>query len=250
MRRIITPLDEKREVAILGYKEEAIRYAAEHFIQAAKESIAERGIFNVALSGGSTPKAIFQTLTSPPYSTLVDWKKVNLFWSDERAVPPQHPESNFRMAMEAGFDKLMPAANVFRMQGEGDIEKNAHEYEKILLKIVKDGALDYIMLGMGEDGHTASLFPKTHGLHCDEDRLVIGNFIPRLKDWRMTLTFSCINAAKQIVVYILGKSKAEMLRRIVQDPAQPDLYPLQAVGTPDNKLLIIADKEAASLLPQ
>ena len=131
----------------------------------------------------------------------------NKYMSDERAVPPDHPDSNYRMAMEAGFNQFnIPEEHIYRMKAETDIETNAVEYEKLIESLLSKGIFDLVMLGMGEDGHTASLFPKTHGLHTN-GRLVIANYVPTLNTWRMTLTFNCINQATHIVVYVIGKNK-------------------------------------------
>lgn len=242
---LIRSIDERREIAILDTQEKAVQFAAEHFIQTAKISINERGSFTVALSGGSTPKAVFENLVRH-YGNQLDWSKVKLFWGDERAVPPDHPQSNYKMAMEAAFAKLpIKKENIFRMKGEGNIEDNALDYERLLLDNAPNGVIDLMILGMGEDGHTASLFPLTHGLHSGS-RYAIANYIPEKNEWRMTLTFLCINQSRYLVAYILGKNKAEMLKKVLQEPYQPDILPIQRVGTPDSKLLIITDQETAS----
>src|SRR5262249_37810698 len=153
-------------------------------------------------------KAIFERLTKPPYSTRIDWSKVHLFWSDERAVPPDHPDSNYRMAMEAGLSKMdIPASQIHRMHAETAIEDNARLYEKTIQHVLKLNSFDLVMLGVGEDGHTASLFPDTEALHAPEERSVVANYLPDKKIWRMTFTFSCINRARHSVVYVLGASK-------------------------------------------
>jgi len=241
-------LDDRHDLFVPGEKDATIKQCILHFIQTANDAIKQRGAFFVALSGGSTPKAIFQGLAKDPYSNQVNWSKVHLFWSDERAVSADHPDSNYRMAMEAGFSSLsIPESQIYRMKGESDIEASALEYETTLSNLLPDGKFDLLMLGMGDDGHTASLFPETHALHSD-GRKVVANFIPKFDTWRMTLTFPFINQARQIVIYILGAGKAEMISRIINDPYKPDILPLQAVGTRSNKALIIADQDAASLL--
>ncbi|MGA8163430.1 MAG: 6-phosphogluconolactonase [Waddliaceae bacterium] len=253
----VKSLDERRDVVIPGDAAATIEFCADHFFRVAEDAIANHGYFAVALSGGSTPKAIFkkikQVVSYPPnektqkeFRPSIDWKRVMVFWSDERSVPPDHPDSNYKMAMEAGFGSLgISSQQIFRMHGEGDIEKHAMEYEELINKFLPDGVFDLVMLGMGEDGHTASLFPKTHGLHPSH-RLVIANYVPKFDTWRMTLTFDCINRARNIVIYVMGKGKAHVLERVLSSAYEPDLYPVQAIGTPANKALLIADNEALS----
>ncbi|MCB1135099.1 MAG: 6-phosphogluconolactonase [Chlamydiia bacterium] len=202
----------------------------------------------MALSGGSTPKAIFEGLASPEYALRVDWQHVWLFWGDERSVPPQHADSNFGMAMHAGMGRLpIPPQHIFRMHAESHIEANAAAYEALLKAELPDGRFDLVMLGMGNDGHTASLFPGTEALKVF-DRWVVANPVPLLGTDRMTLTYSCINAARNIAIYVIGESKAEMLDRVLEDPYSPDLLPSQAVGTEGSKALWILDKAAGRLL--
>lgn len=242
-KKLIKNFDERRDIAIPGNKQATIAFCVEHFIYVAQQSIALHGKFAVALSGGSTPKAIYSQLASEDNRNRVDWEKVLLFWSDERAVPPESSESNYRMAMESGFGHLpLLEENIFRMQADEDLEKNALDYEKIIKKKLPNERFDLVMLGMGEDGHIASLFPQTHGLHARQ-RLVIANYIPQKNSWRMTLTFDSINQGRHIVVYVLGKDKAAMLDKIFHDTYQPDLLPAQRVGTVDHKALWILDQE-------
>lgn len=234
------------ELLVPGDYDATLHFCVEHFITTCRDAIQDHGQFFVALSGGSTPKALYETLCQPDYSSEIEWDKVHLFWSDERSVPPTSPDSNFHMAMKAGFEKmLLLPAHIHRMVAETDIEKNALAYEEKILKTLEGQCFDLIMLGMGEDGHTASLFPGTEGLKM-KGRSVIANYIPQKDTWRMTLTFDCINDATQTVFYVLGKSKAEMLARVfTTDPT----LPCQLVGTPDHPALWIADEAAASLIP-
>ncbi|MCP5507552.1 MAG: 6-phosphogluconolactonase [Chlamydiales bacterium] len=223
--------------------------ASIHFIECANIAIDDHGYFAVALSGGSTPKAIFHGLSSPAFRDQVDWSRVVLFWSDERCVPPDHSDSNYHMAMEAGFSTLpIPIENIFRMKGEDDPEESALKYEKIIADKLGGAPLDLVMLGMGSDGHTASLFPKTHGLHPAKDRLAIANYIPQLDTWRLTLTFRCINEADYIAIYVLGTQKAEMVKKVFNGTFDPDIYPVQNIGTARNHALWIMDDDAAALL--
>ncbi len=242
----IQTLGETRDIVVVGDRDETLKYSAEHFIRTATNAIKERGLFTVALSGGSTPKGIYTLLAAPQNRSRVDWSKVMLFWSDERSVGPDHPDSNYKMAMDAAFSHIgVPSENIFRMVGESRIEQNAQIYEKIILEKVPEGSFDLIMLGMGDDGHTASLFPRTHGLQPTE-RLVVANFIPSLETWRLTLTYECINNAKEIVIYVLGKSKSSRLNEVLTGPYRPNDLPIQKIGTPQHRAFWIVDKDAGS----
>lgn len=246
-KNLIKSVDVQRDIIIPGDQPAALKFCVEHFISIAHDSITDHGYFAVALSGGSTPKAIFQLLAQAPYRNQVDWQKVRLFWSDERCVPLDHPDSNYHMAMQSGFATLpIPKEHIFPMITEGDLEQNAVAYEKLVQKYA-NGIFDLVMLGMGEDGHTASLFPKTHGLHPTH-RLVIANFIPEKDVWRMSLTYECINAARNIAIYLLGKSKAKMVKQVLTGKYEPDILPVQAIGTPTHKALWVLDKDAAAEL--
>jgi 6-phosphogluconolactonase len=239
--------DSRRKLAIPGDAKETLQFCVDHFIESCQAAILQHGAFYVALSGGSTPQALFTLLTHAPYSSQINWQKVHLFWSDERSVPKDHIDSNFHMAMKAGFAEVpIPPEQIHRMKAEADIEKEALSYEELLRLKLPGGRFDYLMLGMGEDGHTASLFPETKAL-SETTRWVIANYVPQKNTWRMTLSFSCINAANHIVLYVLGKSKQEKLLEIFS--SKSPLYPVEHVGTRANKALWITDTEAAKLLP-
>lgn len=240
--------DERREIVIPGDNRATLVYCVEHFIAAARKAVHAHGAFYVALSGGSTPKAIFELLSSQTYAHQVPWNKVHLFWSDERAVPSDDPQSNYHMAMHAGFKDLpIPKGHIHRMHAEKDIEEGAKGYEDVIGIVLRDRPFDLVMLGMGEDGHTASLFPYTEGLHA-QNRLVIANFLPDKKIWRMSLTYDCINQAKQSVIYVLGDSKKEMLAKVLLSTDDFERLPVQKVGTVKNPALWIVDDAAAAEL--
>lgn len=239
--------DERRDIANPGDKETTLSFAAHHFISCAKEAIKSHGFFAVALSGGSTPKAIFEKLSSADNAGALDWSKVLLFWGDERSVLPTDPESNFRMAMDAGLKTLsIPQEHVFRMEAEENAEENARSYEEKIKNALGPRPFDLIMLGMGEDGHTASLFPETKALE-EKTALAVANEVPQKKTWRMTLTYPCINRAKNIVLYVLGKSKAPMIKQVFLGNHTPP-FPVSLVGVPGNKALWILDTEAGEPL--
>lgn len=238
--------DERRDILVIGDREKTFAFCAEHFIESANKAIDDHGEFYVALSGGSTPKGIFARLAAPENRKRIPWNKVKLFWSDERSVLPDHPDSNYHMAMDSGLGTLgIPKENIFRMVAEKDLESNAEAYEKLILAKVPSASFDLVMLGMGDDGHTASLFPHTHGLHA-ADKLVVANFVPSQNAWRMSLTFECINAAKHSVIYVMGKGKSQTLQAVLTGPYTPDDLPIQKVGTPEHRALWIVDSEAAT----
>lgn len=239
--------DDRREIIVPGDASITVIYCVEHFIALSKLAIKNHGAFFVALSGGSTPKAIFEHLASASYAPMVEWNKVHFFWSDERAVSPDNSESNYHMAMQTGLLNLVPQEQIHRMQAEENIEENAVSYETQIAAVLKGHPFDLVMLGMGEDGHTASLFPHTQGLNV-EKRMAIANYIPTKKVWRMTLTYDCINQANHIAIYVLGASKKTTLAQVLLSPPQFDLYPIQKIGTPMHPALWIADQDAAEEL--
>ena len=237
--------DERRDLLVPGDEATTIDVCARHFISSYRKAIESHGNFCVALSGGSTPKKVYQALTSLPYSEQIDWNKVWLFWSDERSVPPTDSESNYMMAMEAGFSNMpIPKQQIHRMQAEDNIEENALKYDELLRTTLKNIFFDLVILGMGEDGHTASLFPQTEGLKA-ASQLAIANYVPQKNTWRMTLTFDAINRSQNIVIYVIGASKKQTLVEVFQKD-QFDRYPVQQVGTKENRALWIIDEEAAS----
>lgn len=237
----IVSFDERRDLFIAQDHKSAIAFAVEHWIHTAQRSIQQRGRFAVALSGGSTPKAIYQALVQK--NVPLDWSKVWLFWSDERSVPPHHPDSNYKMAMEAFSQVPIPPNQIFRMEAESNIEQRATEYEEKIKHYLDKHLFDLVMLGVGEDGHTASLFPKTAALAI-EDHLVVPNFIPEMNTWRMTLTFPCIHTSSHIAIYALGPSKQTIIPQVLQAAIQSP-FPASRLGTPDRKVLWILDPDAA-----
>lgn len=245
---MIQSFDERRDIIIPGDAQATIAFSVGHFIEIAQKSLSEKGHFSVALSGGSTPKAIYQGLLKDPRIKEIDWQKVLFFFSDERSVPPDDPESNYHMAMEAGLKNLpISVKNIFRMQAASEIETHAKLYEQEILNHIAGKQFDLMMLGMGEDGHTASLFPKTHGLHAT-GKFAIANFVPSKNTWRMSLTFDCINESRNIAIYVIGKAKAATVKQVLEGPYEPDKYPVQRVGTTAHKALWVLDEEAASLM--
>lgn len=244
----IESFDIRRDIIIPGNAKETVLFCTHHFLQIGKEAIQKNGYFSVALSGGSTPNAIFREISQPKYSQVLDWNKVICFWSDERNVAPDNSESNFYNAMHAGLANLpLLPENIHRMPAEENIEQNALIYEELIRKTIPSLEFDLIMLGMGDDGHTASLFPQTHGLHTT-NRLIIANSIPQKHTWRMTMTYECIHMAKNICIYVIGANKAESVAKVFLSPYDPDNLPVQRIGTPSHKALWIIDTPASELL--
>jgi 6-phosphogluconolactonase len=244
----IQSFDKRRDIIIPGNAEETVTFCTCQFLEIGREAIEKSGSFAVALSGGHTPNAIFKELSKSDNADALDWSKVFCFWSDERSVPSNHPESNYLNAMQSGLASLpLLPENIFRMKGESEIEENAIAYERLIREKVPTLQFDLIMLGMGEDGHTASLFPRTHGLHT-KDRLVIANYIPQKHTWRMSFTYECIHMAKNICIYVIGANKAATVVKVLLSPYDPDNLPIQRIGTPAHKALWILDSAASEQL--
>lgn len=194
---------------------------ADRFVATARRAIDERGVFRVALSGGSTPKAVYPLLVSEPRVDQVDWSKVEFFWGDDRSVPPEDPESNFGVAERALISRLPGVRNerVHRMPADAvDRDAAAERYEAELGRVFNPSdrqvpVFDLIWLGMGADGHTASLFPGSDGLGID-DRWVVANWAPALQTWRMTLTFPVLDAARLVLFVVTGPDKATALNEV------------------------------------
>jgi 6-phosphogluconolactonase len=227
------------------------RAAAERFVGLAADAIAASGRFSVGLSGGSTPRALFALLATAEIAGRVDWSNMHVFWGDERCVPPDHPDSNYGMARELLLDHVpLPAENIHRMHGETEPEQAAVEYEQILRNFFAgenpaQPRFDVLLQGMGEDGHTASLFPGTRALY-ERARWVLENYVPRLDMWRITLTTTAINAAAHVIFLVEGPNKAETLRAVLRGPHQPEKYPAQSVQPVQGDLTWMIDQAAAA----
>lgn len=203
--------------------------AADHFYECANEAIAEHGRFTVALTGGSTPKNIYALMATPEYARKADWRRIELFWGDERCVPPDDPQSNFGMAQRALIAHVpVPPENVHRMRGELEPELAAAEYEKLLRDVVPDG-FDLIILGMGSNAHIASLFPHSPLLQ-EKIRWVAAPYVAEVKMSRITLTPAAINRAREVVFWVAGEAKREAVQRVLHGRRDPDLLPAQIVA--------------------
>ena len=230
--------------------------AALHLVELIEEAVAARGRARIAVSGGSTPKATFALLADPqhPFVNRMPWDHLELFFVDERTVPPDHPDSNYRMTKEALLDKVgMKSEQIHRMHGELEPEVAAAEYEFDLRRTFRlEGAeaprFDIVTLGMGDDGHTASLFPHTGAIH-EMGRLVVANQVPQKDTWRVTLTWPVINHAREVFFLIAGTDKAEPLKEVFLGPKDVERLPSQLIWPASGILTLILDKAAAAQLP-
>ena len=244
-----------REIRILPDGNAIAQTAAAEFLEAAKEAVCEKGNFCVALSGGSTPKALYGLLISNPIlQAMVPWGKIQFYFGDERHVPPDDTESNFRMATEAMLAKApVDAQQVHRIKGEKrNAAQAAEEYEEDLRTSFRlaEGQLprfDLVLLGMGPEGHTASIFPGTKALK-EERRLVVSNWVGKLYTDRITLTPPVLNNAARIIFMVQGAEKAPALKAVFEGPYEPDQLPAQIIKPKEGKALWLVDPTAAAML--
>lgn len=246
------PLPFKPEIRVYPTPEALCQETAHQFMQAAREAVNERGRFVAALSGGSTPKGLFQQLTEEPYRTLIPWAKAYFFWVDERHVPLTDETSNYRMTQEFLLSKVpIPKANVFAMtDGSQPVERAASAYEIKMKKFFGEVTLprfDLSLMGMGDDGHTASLFPGMPQVN-ELDKWVVGYFVDAARKERVSLTFPVLNASRNLLVLVEGSKKAERLKDVLGGPSEPPRLPIQYLRPTDGKLVFAMDQAAASLL--
>jgi 6-phosphogluconolactonase len=247
-------MQSKSKIQTFADPDRLAQAAAEGFVRLAEIAIAARGLFTVALSGGSTPKRLYQLLATSELRDRVAWDRVHLFWGDERHVPPDNPDSNYRMVRESLIDRVpIPAINVHRIKAENpDAAKAASEYEQELrlffkLKENELPRFDVVFLGMGDNGHTASLFPETKAIF-EQKHLVVASWIEEFKSDRITLTPPAINNAIEVIFFVTGAGKAEMLRTVLEGEYQPDRFPAQIIKPTAGTLTWMVDLAAASLL--
>ncbi|MEW6730490.1 MAG: 6-phosphogluconolactonase [Acidobacteriota bacterium] len=243
-------MPERRQVIVCHDEEDIFVRAADLFTQLASESVAARGRFSVALSGGNTPHGLYTKLASDLYRNRIDWSRVHLFWGDERSVPVDHKDSNYRMANEALISKIsIPSENIYRMSAEeADIGTAAANYEATIRRFfnLQEGSwprFDLILLGMGDDGHTASLFPGTQAL-AEKQRIVVKNWVEKFNTNRMTLTAPAINHGRNILFMTAGEKKRGPLKEVLVGVRNPELYPSQLIQPLDGKLIWLVDEAA------
>ena len=236
--------------------EELSAASAELFTSAVSAAVSARGVARVAISGGNTPRTMFAMLAdrNGPHFSRIAWDKLHLFWVDERCVPPHDKDSNYRMTKEALLDHVpLPAAQVHRMEGELEPEVAASRYEAVIrnefrLEGAETPVFDLVVLGMGDDGHTASLFPHTQAI--DElGRIVFANHVPQKDTWRITLTWPVINRAREVFFQIAGADKTEVLYNVLLGPYDPETWPSQLIRPASGKLTLLLDTAAAAMLP-
>jgi 6-phosphogluconolactonase len=243
-----------RRIEVVPSAEDLVHVAGELINAAALISIAQRNAFRIALAGGSTPRPLYEYLAVDPY---IDWRKWHIFWGDERSVPPTDPESNYAMARTSLLDQLdTPPGLVVRVPAELDPAEAALRYEQSVRELVPSfrteetgfvPRFDMVVLGMGDDGHTASLFPYTSAL-SESERLVVANSVPQLNTTRITFTYPLINSARRILVLVNGEKKAEALRSVISGPYDPQRLPIQALNPVDGQIVWLVDEAAFSLI--
>ena len=229
-----------------------MRAAADEIALDAARAVAERGRFAWALAGGSTPRALYQLLASDPYRARLPWNAIHFFWGDERHVPPDHPDSNFRMAREAMLDAVpVPAENIHRVPAEEpDAQRAAAEYEATLRAFFQVAAgewprFDLMLLGLGKEGHTASLFPGSAlSRIAERERLVAAPWVEAQQTFRITLTPPVLNHARRAMFLVSGDEKAEALHAVLEGAREPEVYPAQIV---EGNVLWLVDRAAARL---
>ena len=231
----------------------AAHAAVAQFIVSSEKAITARGRFTVALAGGSTPRDVYRLLANDEYSPLVEWDHTQVFWGDERCVPLADPENNAHMAREALLDHVsIPMDHIHRVQSQFPPEDAALDYEHILRNYFFARGLDaprfdLVLLGMGAEGHTASLFPYSSALY-ERERWCVATFVDKIQQWRITLTPLALNSASKVIFLVVGEEKAEALREVLSEPKNPELFPAQIIDPAEGRVLWIVDQAAASLL--
>jgi 6-phosphogluconolactonase len=235
------------EIKVVADLPAMVEEAAGRIAAEAIRAINERQKFSIALSGGNTPKPVYERLTREPYRSGIAWEKVQIFFGDERCVPPDSDQSNYRMAKEAMLSKLpIPESNVFRIRGEIDPNQAAVEYGQLLKQQFGEGGLDLILLGMGPDGHTASLFPDTEALNETKHRCV-ANYVEKFKSWRVTMTAPFINRAGVVTFVVSGADKAQRVAEVLVGPRDMRKLPSQMIQPANGRLIWLMDSAAAGM---
>jgi len=242
---------EERRVAVLDTPDDVASQAAIEFEVRARAAIDEHGWFAVALSGGKTPAAFHSLLASPKYADDIDWPNIHFFWADERCVPPDDERSNYKQALDALLAPLrIPEANVHRMRGELEPHAGALDYCAQLHKFFGETIrFDAIYLGLGDDGHTASLFPGNAALD-ERETLCVAVHAPENKvaPWRLTLTYPVLNGARSALFLVDGERKATVLARVLEGPSDVHALPAQGVSPKRGSLIWLVDNAAATQL--
>jgi 6-phosphogluconolactonase len=232
---------ERGDVFVYDSADEVARVAADAFVGIVAGVLADRATARVALAGGSTPKAMYRLLASPAHRERIEWKRVEIYFGDERCVPPEHADSNYRMAREALLDHVpLGADRVHRIAGERPPEEAAAQYQQKLVRLGDPPRLDLVLLGMGPDGHTASLFPGTPVL-AETRALAAAVYVEKFQSWRVTLTAPVLSAAAHVIITAVGAEKSDALLSALTRP--PGTVPIQLVHAVDQRWLV--DRAAA-----
>lgn len=250
LRMLVNFMRHKNTNLLICKDEECIaKETAERFICAAIRSVAETGEFYVALSGGNSPKEVFKLLATDEFARFIPWSKTHVFFTDERCVPPDSPDSNYRLAYDLLLSKVpIPESNIYRFHSELPPEEAADIYNETIRNVMGyERQFDLIMLGMGSDMHTASLFPHSPALD-EMHRFATANYIEKLNAYRLTLTIPVLSSARSIIILVMGQEKAEALSSALNGPYDPHSYPVQAIQPIQGNVLWLVDKEAASKL--
>jgi 6-phosphogluconolactonase len=235
-------------VDVLPDRPRLMQAAAEHVVEVASRALERRGRFTVALSGGSTPAALYALLATEAFARRLKWSRVQVFWGDERCVPPEHPQSNYRMARDTLLAKVpVPEANVHRIRGEDDPKRSAAAYEALLRRVLAGAGFDLVLLGMGDNGHTASIFPGLPAV-TEPTRWVLAQYVEVVSMWRITLTPPVINAADRVTFLVAGGDKADRLRQVLEGPLETEVLPAQAIKPSPGELRWLVDAAAAARL--
>jgi 6-phosphogluconolactonase len=244
-----------QKIQIAADAEAMSKAAAETLVKHVEETLQARDVYSIALSGGSTPRRLYALLADDPaLRAQIPWERIHFFWGDERHVSPDHPDSNYRMADTVLLSKVpIPAANIHRIRAENpDAEKAAADYEQEIRRFFKieSGQLpcfNCVLLGMGSDGHTASLFPGTAAL-AETERLVVSNWVKKFQSYRMTLSFPVINNAAYILFLVAGREKAETLKAVLEGDSKTPRFPAQSIQPTHGELVWFLDQPAARRL--
>ncbi len=222
--------------------------AADHVVSRFRAAMQFGETFSLGMAGGSTPKALYELLAGDDFRRRIEWARVEVFFGDERCVPPDHADSNFRMAKEALLDHVpIPGDNVSRMKGELDPETAAVEYGQMLKRrFGDDGGLDLLLIGMGDDGHTLSLFPGTSALEEQRHRCV-ANYVPKADAWRITLTAPFANRSDQVLALVTGDKKSAAVARLLEGEFNPQQTPIQLIRPGDGHFTLLLDAAAAGM---
>jgi len=236
-------------VVIFPDRDAFISGTADFITELVLAAVAEHGRFTVALAGGGTPRPVYAMLATAAYANRLPWDKVHIFFGDERCVPPDDSRSNFRMAREAMLDHLpLPPGNIYRIRGEDDPAVAALAYEQEIQRFFRSPtppAFDLICLGMGDNGHTASLFPGTAALR-EQVRWAVPQYVEVMSTWRVTFTTALINAARNVAFLVEGAGKTEMLWRVLKGPYDPDVLPSQLIQPDSGELHWLVDTAAGA----